>query len=815
MKFLFGCFLAAFIGCFYSYSYGQSSASSIKGRVITSANIPAEGVTVLLLTSPDSAVFKAAITGKNGIFSLNNIKPGNYIVYLHKIGYAKYYSGKYNLDGNGIDMGDIALRSLNKQLAEVSVSARRDYVEVHPDKMVLNVDRNILATGNSVLDVLQTAPGVHIVDNAVLFKGGQKALVAINGKPVGALSDEQLADLLKSYPSSMISQVELIPNPPAKYDAGGSGGVINIILKKSKDLGFKANVSESVAIGQDYKSATAINTNYRSAKFNVFANYSFAANKIPRLLDIDNNIHQDGALTNIGIDYNSIVTTRTHNFNTGLDYNLTPKQTVGVLFYGYSTQTGIDKGSITHIVNNGSLDSVITETSHVNRPVYNLNYNANYRGSFGKDNRTTLSADFDYSAYNRRSFEEIKNEFFLPDYLQARDPLFYTDNSPSTIHIRSERIDIITQLTPGSSLSAGLKNNQVNSDNNINFGQQYDNSQSFLPIPSLTDHFVYAEQVNAAYGSYNNKFGKSDLTVGLRAEQTRSHGISYHPDKNVMHNYTDFFPSFQWIQDVTKDHELTIDFNRRIDRPNYLDLNPFVGFINQYSYSTGNPFLKPMYTNTYEVADLFKQKYSLALRYLVANNFASPVYELNDSTKVLTTTYNNIGKRYAWEAEFYIPATLTKWWDINSDIDAAYEKYVFNADSARKNTFELIIKLNQDFTLPGGIKGQILGTYENPVFYGIKQYQHVIRFDAGLSKPIIHNKATIKLAIDDFFNSEEARYTSNYQGIDLTGREKAGSRFVIMSFSYRFGKQSSKSATKRTGGNDEAQERLKGSKNEN
>ena len=215
MRSLFGCFLIAFMGCFYSYSYGQSPVSSIKGRVITAANSPAESVTVLLLTYPDSAVFKAAITGKNGIFSLNNIKPGNYIVYIHKIGYTKFYTGKYQLNGKDIALGDISLQELNKQLGEVTVTSKKDYVEVHPDKMVLNVDQNILATGNSVLDVLQTAPGVRIVDNAVLFKGGQKAIVAINGKSIGALTDEQLArmgvvDVGEVEPALVVPHVEIV-----------------------------------------------------------------------------------------------------------------------------------------------------------------------------------------------------------------------------------------------------------------------------------------------------------------------------------------------------------------------------------------------------------------------------------------------------------------------------------------------------------------------------------------------------------------------------------------------------------------------------
>ena len=815
MKFLLGCFFLAFGGCLYNYTYAQAPASSIKGKVVTLVNAPAEDATILLLTLPDSAVFKAAVSGKNGVFSINNIKPGNYIVYIHKIGYAKFYSGKYQLAGREVDMGDITLQPVNQQLKEVTITEKKDYVEVHPDKMVLNVDRNILATGNTVYDVLKTAPGVRVIDNSVLFKGGQKALVAINGKPVGTLSDEQLADLLKSYPASMISQVELIPNPPAKYDAAGGGGVINIILKKSKDVGFKASFTESAAVGQDYKFNSSFNTNYRSEKFNVFANYSFVATKLPRLLDVDRNITDDGLLTNIDVDYNSVSTTRTHNFNTGVDYSLTPKQTLGVLFYGSSAQTGIDKSSITYIRNNGVLDSDITENSHVNRPIYNLNYNLNYRGTFGKDDRTSLSADFDYSTYNRSSFENVTNDFYLTDGTTYRDPLYYTDNSPSTIHIRSERVDFTEQLTKTSSLSAGLKNSQVNSDNTIQFDQQDDTSKNFLPIPSLSDHFIYTEQINAAYGSYNDKFGKSDLTLGLRVEETRSHGISYHPDKNVETNYTDFFPSFQWIQDVDKDNELTIDFNRRIERPNYQDLNPFIGFISQYSYSTGNPFLEPEYTNTYEVSDLFKQKYTASLRMLVSSNFVSPVYEQNDSTKVVTTTYSNIGTRYAWEAEFYIPVTFTNWWDVNADIDGAYEKYVFNADSARKYTFDFNVTLTQDFNLPGGFKAQVATRYQAPLYYGIKQYKAFFMANAGISKAILNNRGAIKLSVNDIFNSDMYEYTSHYLNVDLNGREKSGSRFVIVGLTYRFGKQTVKNATKKVGGNDDDQKRLKGSDNEN
>jgi len=816
MKFLFGCLLLAFMGSVYSNCYAQTETSSVKGRVLTATNAPVDGATIILLKYPDSAIVRSAISNKNGFFELNRIKPGNYLVFIRKVGYDKFYSRQYELLADkATDMGSVTLQPLNNQLNEVTVTDKRDYIEVLPDKTVLNVDRSILAAGNSVFDVLGTAPGVRIVDNTILFKGGQKALVAINGKTIGSFTDEQLADLLKSYPSSMVSQIELIENPSAKYDAASGGGVINIILKKSKDEGFRASVTETAAVGQDYKLGTGINLYYRTTKFNFFGTYTYADTKTPRMLDVDRNIFDDGQLTNIDVNYHSVSHTITNSFNWGTDYSISPKQTIGALVYGYHSQAGIDKSSLTSISNNGSLDSTLTTQSHVDRAITNLNYNLNYKGSFGQHDETSLSADFDYSTYDRSSFELVDNNFFYTDGSTYRDPLFYTDNSPSNITIRSERVDFSQALTKNSTLSLGLKNSQVNSDNTIQFDQQSDTTQNFLPIPSLTDHFVYHERINAAYGSYNDKFGNSSLTIGLRAEQTNASGISYHPDKTVSSSYFNLFPTFQLTQTLDKNNQLTIGYARNITRPNYQDLNPFVGFISQYSYSTGNPFLKPQYDNTYEVSDIFKEKYRFTLRTTISTDFSAPIYQQNDSTKVFVTTNSNIGTRYAYEAETYMPFTITKSWEADIYLDAARELYVYNLDSARKSTFDFNTNLTQYFILPGGFKLQVVGKYQAPIYYGIKQYSAYASADAAISKLVLGNSGSIKLSVTDIFNSDVASYTSNYINLDLTGREKAPTRFFQLNFTYRFGKQTVKAASKRVGGNGDDQKRLSGSTNEN
>jgi iron complex outermembrane receptor protein len=816
MKFLFGCFLSAFLTNVYFCSHAQTGYASIKGAVFIQDHQPAVSATISLLKYPDSSLSRTVISDQNGNFEIGRIDPGNYIISVREVDYHPFYTGQYHFtSGKNINLGQIVLLPLIKQLGEVTVTAKKDYIELLPGKTVLNVDRSILAAGANVYDVLATAPGVRLNDDGVLLKGGEKALVAINGKPIGNLNGAQLADLLKSYQSSQISQIELIENPSAKYDAAGGGGVINIILKKNKDIGFRASIFESAAYGQDYKLTTGINLNYRLPKVNFFGSYGYADNKTPRILDIDRNINNGGLLTNIDVNYNSITYIKISNFNGGGDFNISHKQTVGVLVFGYASMADIDKGSVTHIQNNRVLDSNLTTRSHIDRPISNINYNLNYKGSFGKTDATSLTADFDYATYNRNSNELLQNNYYLPNGTTYRNPIFYRDNSPSNINVWSQKVDFSQALTPKSMLSAGLKHNQVNTDNIIDFSQSENGTGNFMPVPALTDHFVYNERINALYASYNAKFNKSDLTIGLRAEHTYSYAISYHPDRVVSRRYFDLFPNLVLTQAINDNNKITIDYNRRIGRPNYQDLNPFVGFIGQYSYSTGNPFLKPQYSTTYSVSDLYKEKYKVSLSMIVTKDFFTPIYLQNDSTKIYTTTYNNIGKRYQYELKFSVPVTITKWWRADIYLRTAYEKYVYNADSAKKTTYDIDISADQNFEITKGLTAEVFAEWESPTYYGIKQYRPQATARAGISQSILQNRGSIKLSVSDIFNSDQYRYTSNYINLDLTGKEKSGSRFVALTFVYHFGKQTVSGPQKRSGDNADEQKRLGGSTNEN
>ncbi len=807
MKFLTGCLLTAFICCLNLISFAQMGTASVKGIVLAGNHVSPAGTTVTLLMAADSSIVKSTICTQEGNFNFDNVARGIYLFLVNKAGYKEFYSNSYTVTNRLVDVGVIELKP-SKQLNEVTITDRRNFIQVMPDKTVLNVDKSILAAGNSVLDVLSTAPGVRIIDNQVLLKGGQKALIAINGKPIGAISDEQLTDLLKSYPSNAISQVELIENPSAKYDAAGGGGVINIILKKSMDTGFKANITESAAYGQKYKLNTGINLNYRTQKWALFGTYNFADNKTPRLLDIDRNVEAQ----KYDLNYNSTTQLKSHNFNAGLDYSIAKNQTVGALFYGYHNQLEINKDNTTDIYDSGILDSNIVTNSHIDRAITNLNYNLNYKGSFGKKNSTQLSADLDYSTYDRSSYELLENDFFFPDGSQRQPSLYDINNSPSHITVRSEKLDFSQRLSKNSVISIGVKNSQVNSNNKIDFLQSADRSAGFVTIPELTDKFEYYERINAAYVTYAGVFKNTTLIIGLRGEQTNSTAASHHPEYTYPNNYYDLFPNFLLTQALGKNNRLTLDYNRRITRPNYQDLNPFVAYIDQYTYNTGNPLLKPEDISSYSVSDIYKGKYKLTINATVTSDYAAQVAK--DSAKIYTTTIGNLGDEYVYEAELNIPIDVTKWWRADLYLDGAYIRYVYGTGAANITAYDKEIKLNNHFTIARGLQADLYWSYDSPTYQGIKQYRSQWTSRAGISQAIMHNQGSIRLAVSDIFNTDEFRYTSHYLNLDLTGREKPGTRFVTATFTYRFGRQNVKGARTRIGGNAEEQNRLNGSENE-
>ena len=264
--------------------------------------------------------------------------------------------------------------------------------------------------------------------------------------------------------------------------------------------------------------------------------------------------------------------------------------------------------------------------------------------------------------------KSYRTTFLMASGQPTGNTLFYMVTSPSHITIKSARVDFSQRLSKMTNLDAGLKTSQANSDNQIDFNQFVNGN--YIPVPELTDHFKYDERFDAAYFQVDSKWNKTSLSIGLRGEKTTNSAISANPKRQVDSNYFNIFPNVQLSQALGKNNQLTLLYSRNINRPNYQDLNPFVGYVDQFYYHTGNPFLQPDYINTYEISDLFMSKYRVSLDMIVTDNYFNTIFEQDDITKVFRVTKANLGTRYQYMIRLTIPVDITSWWNVTTDIDA-------------------------------------------------------------------------------------------------------------------------------------------------
>ncbi|WP_184545229.1 TonB-dependent receptor [Mucilaginibacter sp. FT3.2] len=809
MKVLFGGIFFAFLTGVCSISFAQTKPSVIQGKVLMDTNGPAEAATVVLMLSKDSSIVRSTLADKAGIYQLNNIKAGNYLLLVTKIGCAKMYAGPYSLAvSQNFVAPNITLKLKDNQLQEIKVTARKPYIEVKPGKIVLHIQNSILADGNSAYDVLRQSPGVHVGGDkeTLSITGRQPALITIDGRATNLTGDD-LNGLLRSMQSSTIDQIEIISNGSAKYDASG-GGIINIVLKKGKNIGTNGIINAGAGYGKYAKGRAGIIFNNRTAKVNIFGNYTFDDNKTHRSITTNRNINYNDTLSNYNVAYNNIQKSQNHNFKAGLDYSISAKHTIGFLVSGIVREDNFIKDNTLKISNQNKLDSIIVAQSTLDRGSSFLNYNANYNGVLGKSGKT-ISADVTYSNYNRHSNEFITNNFYTPDNNTYKNAEQLENISPSEIHIWTEKLDYVNPLTKTSRIEAGLKYNHAKSDNNLIFGPKVGNQ--YRADTNLSNRFLYTENIGAGYVNYMNKVGKWDITAGVRAENTNSTGTSVTGEMvATTRNYFDLFPQAQISYVYNEKNTFSISYNRGIHRPDYQDLNPFLYYTDPYDYRSGNKNLKPEYTNAIQLAHTYNDTFITTLYYNQTNDaYDFPIYRQNDTTKVNITERKNFGRIYVAGISFYAPVQFTTWWSANFNLDASYLRYkaypingTFN-----KASQDIIFNSTQTFALNSTIAAEVTGRYESPTLYGVNQLKQSYVVNIGFSKQIFNKRGSIKVNLNDVFNTDRDRNHALYQNVDLSEVNKKETRVLRVGLSYRFGKSTVKSATKHNTGSDDEQRR--------
>lgn len=798
----------------FNSAHAQSTTGGISGSVLDEGKKPLDGATVILLTAKDSVQVSSQLAKPDGSFNFQNLKNNTYRVIASYIGYKKSHSSYVTYtQQTPVILPAFILSPLGKTLNEVSITAQKSYVEQKVDRTVVNVGSLVSNTGANALEVLEKTPGVQVdADGNITFKGKSGVMVMIDDKPT-YLSAANLATYLRSLPASSLNQIELMDNPPAKYDAAGNAGVINIKTKKNLTRGFNAVASANFAQGYYGRMNESINLNYHVDKINLFANLAYNEERTFRRLEIDRDYfdatgNQTSSLKDIS--YFRPKSTNT-NIKVGMDYFISPKTTWGVVFTG-TISPDHDSSPVYSLLygKNGELDSTVN-TQNTSRNSFNSKgINVNYTHKFDSVGRE-FTFDLDYIRDEAGGNQLFVNNTYLPNGNLINSQTL-SDNLPSTINIYSAKADYAHPLKGKAKLEAGVKSSYVNTDNAANYYNLVDGVSTI--DYNKTNRFLYKENINAAYINFNKDFGRFSLQTGLRAENTNGNGHqlgnAQKADSSFVNHYTDLFPTayFSYNLDTAKHNVLVLSYGRRIGRPNYGSLNPFTFFVDEFTYFSGNPFLKPQFTDNYKLAYSFKSLFTVAVGYYYTTDVQGET--IHKDGDVFISTTGNIGQQKNLNLSVNTNLQPAKWWTINlygEVYNNTYKGPFYTGYlSQSKNTFDF--NGSNQFTISKTWNAEISGFYDSGGAYGQFITLPKGMLNAAIQKKILNNKGSIKLNVRDILHSfSPSGSITNIADASASFHNFVDTRVATLAFTYSFGKSTNTPQKRDTGGAESEQDR--------
>ena len=792
-----------------------AKAQEIKGSVKDDQGKALSGATVALKKVKDSALVKLAATNTTGQYSFTGINAGNYFVAVSYTGHVAKNSAAFEVSGSGnVTAPEVTLTKTSGQLKEVVVAARKPMVEVKADKTILNVEGSINAVGQDALDLLRKAPGVVVdKDDNLTLSGKNGVQVYIDGRPT-PLNGKDLSDYLRTLQSSSIEAIEIITNPSAKYEAAGNAGIINIRLKKNKSFGTNGSVNAGFNQGITPKYNGGISLNHRNKHVNLFGNYSYNdntnENNISMLREVVDTLFDQKSKLNID--------NRSHNFKAGMDYFLSKRSTIGIMANGSFSDMDFNNYSRTEIsyIPNKKLDRVlIADNTNANKKD-NINANLNYR--YADSTGHELNVDADYGAYRNKSDQYQPNFYFDP----ANNPLYsriYDMNAPTDIDIYSVKADYEQNFKKGR-LGVGGKISFVESNNDFDrFDVDPVSGVGKLDVFRSND-FIYKENVNAGYINYNRQFKGFMIQAGVRVEHThatgRSQGKTVDANGNLVdydstftRDYTNLFPSAALTFNKNPMNQFSFTFSRRIDRPNYQDLNPFEFKLDEYTFRKGNTGLMPQYTNSIGVTHTYKYRLNTTLNYSHVKDIFAQLVDVAETSKSFITQ-RNLATQDIVSLNISYPFQY-KWYSIFGNLNTYYSHYKADLGVDRKvdlDVFAFTFFAQQSFRLGKGWTGEMSGWYTSPsIWQGTIKSRTMWSVDGGVQKTILKGNGNIKASVSDIFRTLKWKGTSDFAGQRTVASGNFESRQLKLNFTYRFGNSQVKAARQRKTGLEEETKR--------
>ncbi len=776
------------------------SQQAISAKITNSAELPIAYANVLLYSAIDSTFEKGAISNEQGVFNLVISRPADYYLQVSAINYLTFKSSVFQVtkSDHNFSLSEIRLTDLAMDLQVVEVTAQKQLFEQKLDHLRVNVADNLTVNNGTALTVLGAAPGIEIEETQELIRlnGNNNVKIAINGK-IRPVPFSVILELLRSINSDNIQNIEIYALAPARFDAEGTGGVININIKKNPKDGMNGSYGLGFSQGQRPKANTSVNLNFNKNKFNLYTTYSVRRLLNTQTIIYDRNFQTSGDQTNIVNTNMNNTDWWLHNFSVGADYRISDKSRIGMVLQGYYRFSENNAENTSKRTVNNTLveefDLTINEKNKWQHGAINLNFEQKI------SDQSTLNFDFDFLKYNNDNPSNYLTTKINPGASTEMEPtIFIEKDLPIEIFVGQINQDF--KVGQKGRLEAGVKGTYSDFANDTQVSR--DLSGILVIDPDFSQIYKQNETILAAFASLRLPLSaKLDGKFGLRYEYTHLNFRSQNQPERIS-DYDNFFPSAYLSYKITEKQKFSFSYNRRISRPTFNQLAPFVTFLDPQTIYTGNERLVPAISNLFK-ADYSIRRYIFTLQYTNTNQDIfqyQPIFD--NTTERQTFTSLNIPQVENYSLQISLPFEVGSRWSMQYRISGFYERTKFSEANESLNTNGFTFFSIQRIKIKDGLSLEVSGNYKTPSYYGLLRVRSRGSLNFGLQKVFKGNGGSLRFSVRDILKTNNWESDTFIPALNLAQTSVFDVENPIFSISYRnsFGSSTVKKSRNYGGG---------------
>ncbi len=770
-------------------TYALHSQCSLKGKLTDTLQSVIPYTPIGLLNYSDSSIVKGVMSDGDGNYCFEAIKKGSYRLKISAMGFNMYYSGKIEYDSTGtVSVPVINLHPTGINLNEISVSGQKKTVEFKNGNIIVNVEGTALAMGNTAYDLLSRLPGVTVSDGNISIQGKSGVKILIDGK-LQQLSGQQLINVLKSMNASRIEKIEVLKKPPVKYDAAGTGGMINIKTNKLKLVGISGNIFGSYSQGFYGNPSGGFSLNYKGRKMNFFSGFTATKEWLRVNEDFKNSVNYNGTRSTLQSKYITKQHHHSETYDLGADWFINRSNSVSVKMNGAFGMGNVDNVATTAMGDNSLGYQNLKLISQKPNPWIYPEFNINAEHLFDTLG-TALRFSADYKPYWDIYAANFDNHFLDANNNDATTPAIFKTSNTLYFTTGSAILDFEKEFKKEFKLEAGIKHSYQKMISDYNLQNQNYTTGEYITDSNYTNVFNYKQNISAGYININKQYKKVSLQAGVRAENTVINTISKSNGLGFNRQYFNLFPLVTVDYKKSDNHAFSLSYNKRVNRPDYNSFNPFVIFISTLASNKGNPFLKPEYSHDFGLTHSYKTWLSNSINFSrIYNNFMA--YNIqNDSSKSYVNTTANLKYADVYSYSLFIQRDLFKWWSVNLNVTVFH----INAKGSINNlpyaisTVAVNPNLFSRITFSKGYSIELNAFYLSPFLEGIYHTKARSYINVAFKKTLLGDKLSVALAFNDICYGLIRNTIVNYQNLHMTGRQTYDTRRINISVNYNFGK---------------------------